>query len=101
MHQNACWNYMFLINPSSLYIVYSLHYIKYFIMLIHLTGQLLILPVPASLAKCQKKLSSVSTGETDQVATIRQVACSTSFLAREHDIIVSLSFGACAVQTHF
>ena len=31
----------------------------------------------------------------------RQVACSTSLLSRQCDVIASFSFGACTVQTNF
>ena len=46
-------------------------------------------------AKRQKKTSCVSTGQTSPVLCTRQVACLTSFLSRQRDVIASFSFGAC------
>ena len=52
-------------------------------------------------AKRQKKTSCVSTGWAGPVLCTRQVACRTSFLSRQRDVIASFSFGACIVYTKF
>ena len=52
-------------------------------------------------AKCQKKTSCVSTGWVGPILCTRQVACRTSFLSRQRDIIVSFLFGARSVQADF
>ena len=48
-----------------------------------------------------KKPSFVSTGRTDPVVHIRQVAHHTFFLSRQHDVIPSFSYGVCTVQMDF
>ena len=48
------------------------------------------------LAKRQKKTSCVSTGQPVLTLCTRQVACRTSFLSRQSDVIASFSFGACS-----
>ena len=52
-------------------------------------------------AKCQKKMSCVSTGWPVPVLCTPQMAPRTSFLSRQPDVIASFSFGACTVQTCF
>ena len=52
-------------------------------------------------AKRKKKTSCVSTGQAGPVLCTRQVACRTSFLSRQSDVIASFSFGPCAVYTNF
>ena len=47
-------------------------------------------------AKRQKKTSCVSTGQPVLTLCTRQVACRTSFLSRQSDVIASFSFGACS-----
>ena len=49
-------------------------------------------------AKPQKKTSCVSTGQAGPVLCTRQMACRTSFLSRQSDVIASFSFGARSVQ---
>ena len=74
----------------------------YFIALIHPIQWTNAYPVGADRpAKRQKKTSCVSTGQAGPVLCTRQVACSTSFLSRQSDVIASFSFGACAVYTNF
>ena len=77
--------------------------IKYFfIALIHPIQWTNAYPVGADRpAKRQKKTSCVSTGQAGPVLCTRQVACSTSFLSRQSDVIASFSFGACAVYTKY
>ena len=49
-------------------------------------------PVGADrLAKRQKKTSCVSTGRAGPVLCTRQMACRTSFLSRQRDVIASFS----------
>ena len=73
-----------------------------FIALIHPIQWTLAYPVSADRpAKHQKKTSCVSTGQAGPVLCTRQVACSTSFLSRQRDVIASFSFGACVVYTNF
>ena len=52
-------------------------------------------------AKRQKKTSCVSTGQAGPVLCTLHMACRTSFLSRQHDVIASFSFGAHAVYTEF
>ena len=67
-----------------------------FIALIHPIQWTIAYPVGADRpAKRQKKTSCVSTGQAGPVLCTRQVACSTSFLSRQRDVIASFSFGAC------
>ena len=71
-----------------------------FIALIHPIQWTIAYPVGADRpAKRQKKTSCVSTGQAGPVLCTRQVACSTSFLSRQRDVIASFSFGACPVYT--
>ena len=73
----------------------SLFY-DHFIALIHPIQWTIAYPVGADRpAKRQKKTSCVSTGQAGPVLCTRQVACSTSFLSRQRDVIASFSFGAC------
>ena len=66
-----------------------------FIALIHPIQWTIANPVSADLpAKRQKKTSCVSTGWAGPVLCTRQVACRTSFLSRQRDVIASFSFGA-------
>ena len=75
---------------------------RFFIALIHPIQWTNAYPVGADRpAKRQKKTSCVSTGQAGPVLCTRQVACSTSFLSRQSDVIASFSFGACAVYTNF
>ena len=68
----------------------------HFIALIHPIQWTIAYPVGADRpAKRQKKTSCVSTGQAGPVLCTRQVACSTSFLSRQRDVIASFSFGAC------
>ena len=70
--------------------------ITVFIALIHPIQWTIAYPVGADRpAKRQKKTSCVSTGQAGPVLCTRQVACSTSFLSRQRDVIASFSFGAC------
>ena len=70
--------------------------IDHFIALIHPIQWTIAYPVGADRpAKRQKKTSCVSTGQAGPVLCTRQVACSTSFLSRQRDVIASFSFGAC------
>ena len=72
----------------------------HFIALIHPIQWTIAYPVGADRpAKRQKKTSCVSTGQVGPVLCTRQVACSTSFLSRQRDVIASFSFGACPVYT--
>ena len=69
-----------------------------FIALIHPIQWTIAYPVGADRpAKRQKKTSCVSTGQAGPMLCTRQVACGTSFLSRQHDVIASFSFGAHAV----
>ena len=52
-------------------------------------------------AKRQKKTFCVSTGQAGPVLCTRQMACRTSFLSRQRDVIESFSFGACTCDTDF
>ena len=86
--------------------IFSGQYLKikkrFFIALIHPIQWTNAYPVGADRpAKRQKKTSCVSTGQAGPVLCIRQVACSTSFLSRQSDVIASFSFGACAVYTKY
>ena len=73
-----------------------------FIALIHPIQWTIAYPVGADLpAKRQKKTSCVSTGQACPMLCTRQMACRTSFLSRQHDVIASFSFGAHAVYTEF
>ena len=66
-----------------------------FIALIHPIQWTIAFPVGADRpAKRQKKTSCVSTGQAGPVLCTRQVACRTSFLSRQRDVIASFSFGA-------
>ena len=70
-----------------------------FIALIHPIQWTIANPVGSDRpAKHQKKMSCVSTGQACPVLCTRQMACCTSFLSRQHDVIASFSFGACTVQ---
>ena len=72
------------------------HKIADFIALIHPIQWTIANPVGTDqAAKRQKKTSCVSTGQTGPVLCTRQVACRTSFLSRQSDVIASFSFGAC------
>ena len=76
--------------------------ILYFIALIHPIQWTIAYPVGADRpVKRQKKTSCVSTSRPVPVLCTRQVACRTSFLSRQRDVIASFSFGACAVHTEF
>ena len=76
--------------------------IDYFIALIHPIQWTIAYPVGADrLAKCQKKMSCVSTGQAGPVLCTRQMACRISFLSRQRDVIASFSFGACAEHKEF
>ena len=67
-----------------------------FIALIHPIQWTIAYPVGADRpAKRQKKTSCVSTGQAGPVLCTRQMACGTSFLSRQRDVIASFSFGAC------
>ena len=73
-----------------------------FIALIHPIQWTIAYPVGADWpAKRQKKTSCVSTGQTGPVLCTRQVACRTSFLSRQRDVMASFSFGARSVQANF
>ena len=73
-----------------------------FIALIHPIQWTIAYPVGADRpAKRQKKTSCVSTGQAGPVLCTRQMACRTSFLSRQSDVIASFSFGACTVRTCF
>ena len=52
-------------------------------------------------AKCQIKMSFVSTGQAGPVLHICQVVHRTTFLSRQRDVMTSFSFGVCTVQTDF
>ena len=70
-----------------------------FIALIHPIQWTIDNPVGADRpAKRQKKTSCVSTGQAGPVLCTRKVACRTSFLSRQSDVIASFSFGARSVQ---
>ena len=72
----------------------------HFIALIHPIQWTIAYPVGADRpAKRQKKTSCVSTGQAGPVLCTRQMACRTSFLSRQSDVIASFSFGAHAVYT--
>ena len=74
----------------------------HFIALIHPIQWTIAYPVGADRpAKRQKKTSCVSTGQVGPMLCTRQMACRTSFLSRQHDIIASFSFGAHAVYKEF
>ena len=74
----------------------------YFIALIHPIQWTIAYPVGADRpAKRQKKTSCVSTGQAGPVLCTRQMACRTSFLSRQSDVIASFSFGACTCDTVF
>ena len=78
------------------------HIIYIFIALIHPIQWTIAYPVGADRpAKRQKKTSCVSTGQAGPVLCTRQVACRTSFLSRQSDVIASFSFGACTCCTDF
>ena len=71
----------------------------HFIALIHPIQWTIVYPVGADRpAKRQKKTSCVSTGQAGPVLCTRQMACRTSFLSGQHDVI---AFGAHAVYTEF
>ena len=73
-----------------------------FIALIHPIQWTIAYPVGADRpAKRQKKTSCVSTGQAGPVLCTCQMACRTSFLSRQSDVIASFSFGACTVRTCF
>ena len=73
-----------------------------FIALIHPIQWTIAYPVGADRpAKRQKKTSCVSTGQAGPVLCTRQMACRTSFLSRQSDVIASFSFGARSVQAEF
>ena len=73
-----------------------------FIALIHPIQWTIAYPVGADRpAKRQKKTSCVSTGQAGPVLCTRQMACHTSFLSRQSDVIASFSFGACTCDTVF
>ena len=73
-----------------------------FIALIHPIQWTIAYPVGADRpAKRQKKTSCVSTGQAGPVLCTRQMACRTSFLSRQRDVIASFSFGACVLCTDF
>ena len=73
-----------------------------FIALIHPIQWTIAIPVGADRsAKRQKKTSCVSTGWAGPVLCTHQVACRTSFLSRQRDVIASFSFGACIVYRVF
>ena len=74
----------------------------FFIALIHPIQWTIAYPVGADQpAKRQKKTSCVSTGQAGPVLCTRQMACRTSFLSRQRDVIASFSFGARSVQAEF
>ena len=74
----------------------------HFIALIHPIQWTIAYPVGADRpAKRQKKTSCVSTGQAGPVLCTRQMACRTSFLSRQSDVIASFSFGACTCDTVF
>ena len=74
----------------------------HFIALIHPIQWTIAYPVGADRpAKRQKKTSCVSTGQAGPVLCTRQMACRTSFLSRQSDVIASFSFGARSVQAEF
>ena len=78
------------------------HKIADFIALIHPIQWTIAYPVGADRpAKRQKKTSCVSTGQAGPVLCTRQMACRTSFLSRQRDVIASFSFGACTWCTDF
>ena len=73
-----------------------------FIALIHPIQWTIAYPVGADRpAKRQKKTSCVYTGQAGPVLCTRQMACRTSFLSRQSDVIASFSFGARSVQANF
>ena len=76
--------------------------INIFIALIHSIQWTIAYPVGTDRpAKRQKKTSCVSTSRPVPVLCTCQVACRTSFLSRQRDVMASFSFGACAVHTEF
>ena len=81
---------------------YSKHLNHNFIVLIYPIQWTNAYPVGADRpAKRQKKTSCVSTGQAGPALCTRQVACRTSFLCRQRDVIASFSFGVCIVYTVF
>ena len=79
-----------------------LNYKVFFIALIHPIQWTIAYPVGADRpAKRQKKMSCVSTGQAGPMLCTHQMACRTSFLSRQHDVIASFSFGAHAVYMEF
>ena len=75
---------------------------NYFIVFIHPVQWTNANPIGSDqTAKCQKKLSCITTGQAGPVLCTRQVVHHTSFLSRQCDVIASFSFDACTVQTDY